>query len=208
MGKHFHNDPVQSPGAVAFKNYQHAPHRSFSLVSVLGNHQTDWSGLPPSFLQRVVGRRGEWGQGPRGFSGVWGWYGINTIVSVLQELQSPYTHPKSALNPTTSLLSLTLCPLSHRELLISKPYTFSLFWLLEELLCLPVTILPVPRHLEKLQRPLGTAQGQAIPWLCHSGEHHWDKAAWPFGGHWVVEELWLPRLCCLSLEKPMVWKAN
>lgn len=55
------------------------------------------------------------------------WYGINTIVNVLQELQSPYTHPKSALNPTTSLLSLILCPLSLREPLISKPYTFFTF---------------------------------------------------------------------------------
>lgn len=32
------------------------------------------------------------------------------ITHVLQELQSPNSHSKRALNPTTSLLSLILCP--------------------------------------------------------------------------------------------------
>lgn len=70
-------------------------------------------------------------------------------------------HPSQKCTESHNLppFSYPLCPC--REFLISKPHTFSLFWLLEEFLCLPVTIL----------RPLGTAQGQDILWFCGSEDH-------------------------------------
>lgn len=52
------------------------------------------------------------------------------VTRVLQELQSPKSHSKRALNPTTSLLSLILCPLSHGDFSFPNllPFWFSGVW--------------------------------------------------------------------------------